>query len=99
MLNSRSEYDRCRIPRLVVEERDEEEIKTMEQAKVLENIKNRDREQRTWEQQRLLDKSTMSKKQLTETERGGRSKKRKFASSQMNGGSKKIRPMWTNQLI
>ena len=79
MLNSRSEYDRCRIPRLVVEERDEEEIKTMEQAKVLENIKNMDREQRTWEQQRLLDKSTMSKKQLTETERGGRSKKRKFA--------------------
>ena len=51
----------------------------MEQAKVLENIQTMDREQRTWEQQRLLDKSTMSKKQLTETERGGRSKKRKFA--------------------
>ena len=59
MLNSSSEYDRCRIPSLVVEERNEEEINTMEQAIVLKKIQKMDREQRMSEQQRLLDKSTM----------------------------------------
>ena len=72
MLNSSSEYDRCRIPSLVVEERNEEEINTMEQAIVLKKIQKMDREQRISEQQRLLDKSTMSKKLLTETKLGGR---------------------------
>ena len=59
MLSSCSEYDRFRIPRLVVEERDEEEMNTREQAILLENIQKLDMEQRSWEQQRLLDKSTM----------------------------------------
>ena len=69
VLNSKSEYSRCRIPRLIVEEQDLEEANKKEQEQEIEMIRKLDKNQRTWEQQKLLEKSTKAKKELTQEER------------------------------
>ena len=38
ILNSKSEYNRCKIPRLVLEELDEEQIKAMEDKELEEAL-------------------------------------------------------------
>ena len=48
ILNSKSEYDRCKIPRLVLEEVDEEQIKKDEEQEMREKMKLLDAEEKSW---------------------------------------------------
>ena len=43
VLNSKSEYSRCRIPRLIVEEQDMEEMNKKEQEQEIEMIRKLDK--------------------------------------------------------
>ena len=61
ILNSKSEFDRCRIPRLIVEEQDEEQIAKMEQEEI-DRTRNQIEEQaRTWENKMLSERSRKDK--------------------------------------
>ena len=93
ILNSKSEYNRCRIPRLVMKEIDEEQIAEQEARELEEASEQLEACRRAWEQQRTvareqelrtarsrLDKietKMKSKKREQEQPEGGVSKRRK----------------------
>ena len=52
ILNSKSEFNRCRIPRLIIEEVDEEQTKEQEERELREAIEQLDECERAWENQR-----------------------------------------------
>ena len=61
MLNSKSEFDRCRIPRLIVEEQDEEQIAKMEQEEIDRTRNQIEKQARTWENKTLSERSRKDK--------------------------------------
>ena len=101
ILNSKSEYNRCRIPRLVMEEIDEEQIAEQEARELEEASEQLEACRRAWEQQRTvareqelrtarsrLDKietKMKSKKREQEQPEGGVSKRRKKLKIQRGG--------------
>ena len=48
ILNSKSEYDRCKIPRLILEETDEEQISKEEEQRMKERMEQLDTEEQAW---------------------------------------------------
>ena len=57
VLNSKSEFDRCRIPRLVVEEQDLEKNSEMELQREQEIAEHLDKEQRDWERNKTRERA------------------------------------------
>ena len=57
ILNSRAEFDRCRIPRLVVEEEDREQIDKQDQEDLEEDMNLIEEQARSWEDQTLSQRS------------------------------------------
>ena len=54
VLNSKGEFNRSRIPRLVVEETDPEEIEKLEEQRAQEVRKYLDKEQSKWEKEKIM---------------------------------------------
>ena len=87
ILNSKSEHNRCHIPRLVIEEEDEETMKRkidMEAAEEAEKL----RDMREWEMRKrrnLLE--TKRRRHSVESEGRKRSKKLKFERIQEDWGT------------
>ena len=93
ILNSKSEFDRCKIPRLIVEEEDleqiereqKEELETRqkeieEQAEVWQSSayeKRREDDRKNWKVRKTSQEGTKRPKKLQKTE-GKRHKKRKY---------------------
>ena len=61
ILNSKTEYDRCKIPRLVVQEEDEEQLRKEEEQEITEINKELDREQNEWGSRKSDERSGESK--------------------------------------
>ena len=57
ILNSKTEYDRCRIPRLVVQEEDEEEIAKKEEQEIININKELEEESRVWGRRKFEERS------------------------------------------
>ena len=56
ILNSKSKFNRCRIPRLIIEEVDEEQTKEQEERELREAIEQLEECERAWESQRLKER-------------------------------------------
>ena len=56
ILNSKSEYDRCHIPRLVVEEIEEEELKKQEEQELEMTMKNIEEQAKVWSNKKYNEK-------------------------------------------
>ena len=56
ILNSKSEYNRCMIPRLIVEEQDEEQIEKKEQEELRAALDMLEACERAWEQQKTEER-------------------------------------------
>ena len=56
ILNSKAEYDRCRIPRLIVEEQDLDEIRKEEEQEISRNSEALEEQEIIWGSQRLLER-------------------------------------------
>ena len=82
ILNSRGEYNRCHIPRLVIEEEDEEtrnERLRLEKLETVDRVKSMDKEEQTWERRKTkgLDCKAEKRRRFSEDpeeETGGRRK-------------------------
>ena len=57
ILNSKSEFDRCRIPRLILEEEDEIKIREQENKELEQDWKKIEEQAREWEDQTLTKRS------------------------------------------
>ena len=90
ILNSKAEFDRCRIPRLVVEEQDLEEMKRMEEQDENEQEKQLEEQATAWSKSKLNKKKeesrnkyrnreqTQNKKREPEPQGAKKTKKRRF---------------------
>ena len=56
ILNSKAEYDRCRIPRLIVEEQDLDGIRKEEEQEISRNSEALEEQEIIWGSQRLLER-------------------------------------------
>ena len=89
ILNSRSEFNRCHIPRLVVEEEDEDSreqrLKLEEQTKE-EIAKIMEQEDITWEEKKKREQELLKKKRTADDHNQG-------GANPVNGGRKKRRKL------
>ena len=77
ILNSRAEYNRCHIPRLVVEEDDVESREKTENDEDEETLRALENMDKNWEGAKTRDRELREKKRLVvEPESGGRPRKR-----------------------
>ena len=91
-MNSRSEFNRCHIPRLVVEMEEEgakKEREAREQKELEELLHSMEQADITWEERKRLSKELTKKKRRRETDRGGEGSKDYFVENE--GRRKKLR--------
>ena len=56
-MNSKTEYDRCRIPRLVVQEEDEEEIAKKEEQEITDINRELEEESKEWGSRKFVERN------------------------------------------
>ena len=85
MLNSRAEFNRSRIPRLIIEEQDieEQERAEAEREQKINNIL--DREQRSWERRKTRERDAQHQKETGSYYKKGAEKR---ALNEVEGATK-----------
>ena len=56
ILNSKSEFDRCKIPRLILQDQDEEEIRKQEEQLLKEDIDSEEEQAEGWRLSKLKER-------------------------------------------
>ena len=82
ILNSKSEYDRCRIPRLVMEEEDETENRRMEEKDLQEDLNSIEEHADAWRNLRFSEKQKEDKLRWAE---GAKTTKRRIKNKEAPG--------------
>ena len=96
ILNSKAEFDRCRIPRLVVEAQDQEEVKAMEEQERQEVQELLREQEEEWGSQRLLEREQLDRAHRSQiTKITQRSTAEKREQEKIKGGAmkKKLKSM------
>ena len=96
ILNSKSEYDRCKIPRLTIDEKEEELNKMAEkkeQEKLNVILEQLDKEEQAWGATKNTKRNELMRAESLELGPAGmsRSKKREQQTKQKGARSKKLR--------
>ena len=97
ILNSKSEFDRCRIPRLIVEEQDEEQIAKMEQEEIDRTRNQIEKQARTWENKTLSERSRKDKETWKKEPKLSKSKGSRTTKNQKGAGQPPTAPKKESQ--
>ena len=93
VLNSKAEFDRCRIPRLILEEHDQEQAKKYEEEREEQLTTALDMEHKTWERSRIRERAEEHKSMMASREQKQYTKRSK--EQKLEGRSRKKRRTYT----
>ena len=88
VLNSKAEFDRCRIPRLILEEHDQEQAKKYEEEREEQLTTALDMEHKTWERSRIRERAEEHKSMMASREQKQYTKRSKEQNLKGRAGRK-----------